>query len=166
MTLDDLKNYKVLSREVFGVNYRGAELYGVGAPANGAVCLNILKIMEQYDLADQKDVNLTMHRYDEAMRFAYGARLELGDPSFVSHMSEMEEEMISDEKAKEIQGLIMDNQTMPVEHYDAKRIYTTDSHGTSHISTADASGMAVSFTTTINLLFGAQIMDPLSGVIM
>ncbi len=166
MTLDDLKNYKVISREVAKVTYRGVELHGIGAPANGAVCLNILKIMEQYDPADQKDVNLTMHRFDEAMRFAYSARLELGDPSFVGHMDEMEDEMLSEEKAKEIRGRILDNQTMPVEAYDPKLLYTTDSHGTSHISTADASGMATSLTTTINLLFGAQIMDPVSGVIL
>lgn len=166
MTLDDMKNYKVLSREVLDIDYRGAKLHGIGSPANGAVCLNILKIMEQYDTADREDVNLTMHRFDEAMRFAYGARLELGDPTFVSRMSEIEGQMISGKKAKEIRDLIRDNQTMPVEHYDPKHLYTSDGHGTSHISTADASGMATSLTTTINLLFGAQIMDPVSGVIM
>jgi gamma-glutamyltranspeptidase / glutathione hydrolase len=166
VTLEDMANYKIISRKVASATYRGVELHAVGTPANGAVCLNILKIMEQFDLEDAHDTGLTWHRWDEAQRFAYGARLELGDPSFVGHMAEMEDAMISTEKAEEIRAMIQDNETMPVEYYDPKRLYTTDSHGTSHISAADASGMAVSLTTTVNLLFGAQIMDPLSGVIM
>ncbi|KAL9034468.1 MAG: hypothetical protein Q9214_007028 [Letrouitia sp. 1 TL-2023] len=40
------------------------------------------------------------------------------------------------------------------------------SHGTSHISAADASGLAISLTTTVNLFFGSHIMVPETGVIM
>lgn len=166
MTLDDLKNYKVISRPVSNATYRGTQLYTVSAPASGSVCLNILKIMEQFPLSDREDTNLTMHRFDEAMRFAYSARLELGDPRFVPHMSDLEAEMLREDKAKAIRHRIKDDTTLPIEEYDAKKIYTTESHGTSHISTADSSGLATSLTTTINLLFGAQIMDPLSGVIL
>lgn len=166
MTLDDLKNYQVISRHVLNITYRGTELYGVGSPAGGAVGHSILKVMEQYDLADSSDVNLTMHRFDEAMRFAYSARLGLGDPGFVDNMVDLETQMVSEEMAKEIRSRIMDNQTLPVEAYNPMGTYLKDSHGTSHISTADKSGMAASLTTTINLLFGAQIIDPVSGVIM
>lgn len=166
MTLDDLKNYNVISREVANVTYRGTNLHGMGSPAGGAVCLSILKTMEQYNTSDWSDVPLTMHRFDEAMRFAYGARLILGDPSFVDGIGSLEAQMMSDEKAKEIRGRIMDNRTLPVKDYDPKGVYSSDSHGTSHISTADASGLATSLTTTINLLFGAQIMDPISGIIL
>lgn len=35
----------------------------------------------------------------------------------------------------------------------------------SHISVVDSSGMAVSVTTTVNLLFGSQVMDPETGII-
>lgn len=38
--------------------------------------------------------------------------------------------------------------------------------GTSHISTADHSGMAVSLTTTINTFFGNKVIVPETGVIM
>lgn len=40
------------------------------------------------------------------------------------------------------------------------------SHGTSHIVTADASGMAFSLTSTINLFFGSRVMVPESGIIL
>jgi gamma-glutamyltranspeptidase / glutathione hydrolase len=167
MTLDDLKNYKVMTRDVANISYRGADLHGIGSPAGGAVCLSILKIMEQYDMEDwTADRNLSFHRFDEAMRFAYSARLGLGDPDFVQDMPSLETRMMSDAMAEEIHSRIMDNQTQPIEAYDPSRTYLRDSHGTSHISTADGSGMATSLTTTVNLLFGAQIIDPVSGVIM
>ena len=41
-----------------------------------------------------------------------------------------------------------------------------NSHGTSHVVTADASGMAFSLTTTINLFFGSRLMDPETGIIL
>ncbi|KAH7320236.1 gamma-glutamyltranspeptidase [Stachybotrys elegans] len=166
MTLEDLQQYQVKSRNVPTISYRGLQLHGVGSPAGGAVGFSILKTMEQYDTADWADLGLSYHRFDESMRFAYGARLELGDPSFVDRIDELEAEMLSDDTAEQIRARILDNQTQPVEHYDPRMIYTSESHGTSHIVTTDHSGMATSLTTTINLLFGAQIMDPLTGVII
>jgi gamma-glutamyltranspeptidase / glutathione hydrolase len=38
--------------------------------------------------------------------------------------------------------------------------------GTSQIATADASGMAVSLTTTVNTVFGSHVIVPESGVIL
>lgn len=167
MTLEDLRDYEVISRPVITTPYRGLELHGIGSPAGGAVSLNILKIMEQYDPAGwREDRGLTVHRFDEAMRFAYSARLNLGDPSFVDGVTEVEDSLVSEDKARAVRERIMDNQTMPVEAYDSEGIYASESHGTSHIVSADAAGMAASLTTTVNLLFGAQIMDPLSGVIL
>src|ERR1700761_7614061 len=40
------------------------------------------------------------------------------------------------------------------------------SHGTSQITVADASGMVISLTTTVNTLFGSQVIVPSTGVIM
>ncbi|KYK56733.1 hypothetical protein DCS_03739 [Drechmeria coniospora] len=164
MTLDDLATYQVLSRPVKSVTYHGLDLFTVGAPASGSVCLSILKTMEQYE--DHGDVNLTTHRFAEAMRFAYGARSELGDPRYVDGMHEIEDRMLDDANARRIRHLISDEHTQPVRAYDPKALYTPHGHGTSHIVTADRSGMATSLTTTINLLFGARIMDPVSGVIL
>ena len=40
------------------------------------------------------------------------------------------------------------------------------SHGTSQVVTADASGMAFSFTTSINWFFGSKVIVPETGVIL
>ncbi|KAK1674383.1 gamma-glutamyltranspeptidase [Colletotrichum godetiae] len=166
LTLEDLASYKVVTRPSLSITYRGHRLTSVGSPASGAVCLNTLKIMEQFDPAESADTKLGVHRFDEAMRFAYGARSLLGDPDFVEGIGPFEDTLIDEATAKDIRGRILDNQTQPVERYDPQGVYSSEGFGTSHIVTADKSGMATSLTTTVNLLFGAQIMDPLSGVIL
>ncbi|TDZ23303.1 Glutathione hydrolase proenzyme [Colletotrichum orbiculare MAFF 240422] len=166
MTLEDMQSYKVLIRPSLNITYRGYRLTSVGSPASGAVALNTLKIMEQFDPAESDDVDLGVHRFDEALRFAYGARSLLGDPDFVAGIGPYEDTLIDEKRANDIRGRILDNETQPVENYDPHGMYASEGFGTSHIVTADASGIATSLTTTVNLLFGAQIMDPLSGVIL
>ncbi|KAK2001865.1 gamma-glutamyltranspeptidase [Colletotrichum falcatum] len=166
LTLDDLASYKVVTRPSLSTSYRGHRLVSIGAPASGAVCLNTLKIMEQFDPAESADAKLGVHRFDEALRFAYGARTLLGDPDFVDGIGPFEDTLLDEDTARDIRGRILDNQTHPVEWYNPHGTYASEGHGTSHIVTADRSGMATSLTTTVNLYFGAEIMDPLSGVIL
>ncbi|KAI1271494.1 gamma-glutamyltranspeptidase [Xylaria sp. FL0933] len=166
MTLDDLANYEAITRKAVNITYRGYKIYSSGSPTSGAVSLSTLKTMEGYDIADTADANLTLHRFDEAMRFAYGARQELGDPAFIKNAGKLEDQMLDASNAGTTRAHILDNSTQPVENYAPKRTYTTPSHGTSHITTADSSGMAVSSTTTINLLFGNLQMVPSTGVIL
>ena len=40
------------------------------------------------------------------------------------------------------------------------------SDGQSHISVVDKNGMAVSLTTTVNLVFGARVLDQETGIIL
>jgi gamma-glutamyltranspeptidase/glutathione hydrolase len=74
--------------------------------------------------------------------------------------------MLQANTSAEIRSKISDFHTLNVSAYDPKGLESLDTPGTSHIVTADASGMAVSLTTTINLLFGSMIMVPETGVIM
>jgi gamma-glutamyltranspeptidase / glutathione hydrolase len=165
MTVKDLSSYAVVVSDALTTTYRGYKLFSSGAPASGAICLNILKILEQFDPADGSDANLAIHRLDEAMRFAYGARVLLGDPGFVDGMSGYQASLLDDNSAKAIRARIRDDTTLPVEDYDPSAAYTTESFGTSHVVTADSSGMAVTLTSTVNLLFGALVVDPRTGVV-
>ncbi|PSR85557.1 gamma-glutamyltranspeptidase [Coniella lustricola] len=166
LTLDDMASYQAYSKDVITADFRGFKLFSTGAPSSGSILLGMLKTMEQYPVADLEDTNLTTHRFIEAMRFAYGARLELGDPDFVSDIEQFEKSLISDNTAKSIRDKINDDKTLPIRDYDPHQLYSAESHGTSHIVTADSEGMMISSTTTINLLFGAQIMTPESGIIL
>ena len=167
MTLADLHDYKVASRQPLSATYRGHTLHTVGVPASGAVGVGILKTMEEYSVEDwSSDLNLTVHRFSEAMRFAYGTRLELGDPKFVPSAREAEGELLSEKWGPRTKDRILDDRTQPVKVYDPREVYTANGHGTSHFSAVDGDGMAISMTSTVNLLFGAHLMDPSTGVIL
>ncbi|RYP13767.1 hypothetical protein DL765_006716 [Monosporascus sp. GIB2] len=167
MTLDDLKNYTVAVREPAEITYRGHRVTSCGAPASGAVALSVLKILDGYDgFDDPAAVNLSTHRLDEAMRFAYAQRTRLGDPSFVDGLAEYQTTMLSDKVAAEVRSKISDYRTQNVSYYNPDGIESLDTPGTSHIVAADRGGMAVTLTTTVNLLFGSKVMIPETGVIM
>ncbi|WZH42417.1 gamma-glutamyltranspeptidase [Fusarium acuminatum] len=165
ITLDDYKNYEAISREVLQTEYKGYNVYGISSPAGGAVSLNILNTMNGYTHQDE-DRNTTLHIYIEAMKFAYGARLRLGDPDFVEGVPELEHEMLNLTTAEKIRNKIDPRNTQDLKKYDPNGIYSSNGHGTSHIVTADGDGMAVSLTTTVNLIFGSFLMDNLTGVIL
>ena len=168
MTLKDLKDYKVEIRPTAQITYRGYKLSSCTSPSSGGVVLAMLKTVEGYDYFFQGEstLNLSTHRMDEAIRFAYGERAELGDPAFVHGLAEYQTQMLQANTAAGIRARISDYHTLNVSAYDPMGLESLDTPGTSHIVTADASGMAVSLTTTINLLFGSQVMVPETGVIM
>jgi gamma-glutamyltranspeptidase/glutathione hydrolase len=46
------------------------------------------------------------------------------------------------------------------------RVEIKNDNGTSNITVADADGLVISITTTVGLVFGSQIMDPSSGIVL
>ena len=167
MTVEDLEAYHVRSREPVKIDYKGYQIYGCGVPASSAVTLSALKILETYDdYQDKELMHLGMHHMTEAMRFGYGKRASLGDSDYVHGMREFEAEMLSEEFANATRHKISDRHTLNVSAYDPQGFEIHQNHGTSHVVTADASGLAFSLTTTVNLFFGSRIMVPDTGVIM
>lgn len=167
MTLEDLKNYTVAIREPAVITYRGHKVTSCSAPAGGVVALSALKVMDGYDgFDDPAAVNLTTHRMDESMRWAYGLRTELGDPSFLDGLDAYQQQMVSDAAAAEIRAKISDARTQNVSWYDPAGLESLETPGTSHVVAADATGLALTLTTTINLIFGSRVMVPETGVIL
>ncbi|CAD6573218.1 MAG: hypothetical protein ASARMPRED_005939 [Alectoria sarmentosa] len=165
MTMEDLANYKTVSKSPVDINYKGFRLYSCGAPASGAVALSVIKVLEGYEDFGQH-IDLSTHRLDEAIRFGYGKRASLGDPDFVDGITLYEAGMLNQTYADETRGRISDKHTLNVSEYDPDGFESHENHGTSHIVTADASGMAISMTTTVNIFFGSGVMVPETGVIM
>jgi gamma-glutamyltranspeptidase/glutathione hydrolase len=165
MTMKDLKNYRVSIRKPIDITYRGYKLFSTGAPSGGSVALSILKIIEGYDMSDPSMLNLSTHRLDEAMRFSYGARVELGDPDFFNYMDDFEATMLKPKTAEEIRRRLMDDKTQNPKAYNPKGVFLPENHGTSHVVTADESGMTITLTSTVNLLFGSRLIVPETGMI-
>jgi gamma-glutamyltranspeptidase/glutathione hydrolase len=164
MTLDDLKNYQVSIRPALNITYNSFTIHSTGVPSGGAVALSILKIMEGYSSSSSsQDPSLSTHRLDEAMRYSYAARSKLGDPDFYSHMPAFEADMLADETARRIRGLISDDRTKNVSDYGAEIYDMPENHGTSHVVATDKSGLAITLTSTVNLLFGSLLVVPETG---
>ncbi len=72
-------------------------------------------------------------------------------------MYKYQEEMLSPKTAAEIRDKIKPH-TLNVSAYDPSGFESLDTPGTSAIVVADSSGMAISLTTTVNLLFGSHLM--------
>lgn len=165
MTLEDLKNYTIAHRKTVEIQYRGHKLTSTNAPSSGVVALSALNTFGGYENFS-KDVNLSTHRLDESIRFAYGQRTKLGDPSFVDGLDRYTHQMVAPETGDEIRSKISDFKTQEVKYYDPDGIESLNTPGTSHIVAADKHGMAVSVTTTINTLFGSKVIVPETGIIL
>lgn len=166
MTLEDLKNYTVAIRKPSQINYRDFKITSGSAPSSGVVALSTMNVVSGYeDFGWPEAINVSTHRLDEAMRFAYGERGQLGDPLFVKGLQEFEDAMISPKTGEAVRQKIT-ARAHNVSYYDPKGLEVLPTPGTSAVMAADASGLAISITTTVNLLFGSHLMVPETGVIM
>ncbi|KAM0493653.1 hypothetical protein ACHAP8_009097 [Fusarium lateritium] len=166
MTLDDLKNYSVAIRQPSQINYRGGKVTSGSAPSSGAVVAAALNILDGYSfLGNPSRVNDTAYYTDEAFKFSYGMRSNLGDPNFVPDMAEYQKQMYSNKTAEEVRAKL-DGRALELEDYDPEGLESLDTPGTSQLVAMDSSGLAISTTSTINLNFGSRVMIPETGVIM
>jgi gamma-glutamyltranspeptidase/glutathione hydrolase len=164
MTLADLKNYNVKEREVVCGPYRAYKVCGFGPPTSGGTTvLQILGILDTKDMTLLKGKAEAAHWFSEAGRLAYADRnLYIADPDFVdvpvqglldkTYLNNRAALMMPDKSLGVAQAGEPQKQSF---HFSP---HTGVEHGTSQISIIDKDGNAVSMTTTIEYLFGSQIM--------
>lgn len=81
MTLDDLRNYEVITREPTHTNYRGYDVFSAPPTSSGVTISEILNILEPYDLTNMTKTQ-ALHYYLEASRYAFADRSAyMGDPA-------------------------------------------------------------------------------------
>ena len=93
ITLDDLKNYKAITRTPVNITYRGNRIFSTVAPSSGSVVLSALKVFEGYPGAagvDDPEYDIQAHRLIQATRFGYGQRTNYGDPAYTANVSTLE----------------------------------------------------------------------------
>ncbi|XP_056624599.1 glutathione hydrolase 1 proenzyme-like isoform X1 [Triplophysa dalaica] len=169
ITSEDLRDYEPRVHE-YALNFtmRNYTFHVPSAPFSGPVLAMILKILDGYNFThnslqtDERKI-LTYHRMIEAFRFTYARKSELGDPQFVK-ITDIIENMTSDETARNIRSKIDDTTTKPDSYY-GKDISPPYDSGTSHLSIIAEDGSAVSVTSSINDLFGSMVMSPTTGII-
>ena len=74
--------------------------------------------------------------------------------------------MYSETEAASVRAEIEEFHTLNVSAYNPTGYGILTDDGTSALVTADRSGLTIAITSTINTLFGSQLMVPETGVIM
>ncbi|KAJ2915079.1 hypothetical protein MD484_g5335, partial [Candolleomyces efflorescens] len=164
LTHADLLSYKPKVEKALVGTYRDKKVYTSHAPASGPVLLHMLNLMEHFDLVGEGQTPLNTHRMVEVQKFGFAARTKICDPAFLNSTTQITQ-LPTKEYAETIFANLTDETTHPAEYYRPEYDILFD-HGTSHTSVIDKDGMAVAVTSTINLVFGSQVLDPVTGIIL
>ena len=180
MTTKDLNKYDVTIDQPIWGDYQGYQIASMPPPSSGGVfLLQMLKILDDFNLS-QYDVKSweKYHLLAETMHLAYADRAAYaGDPEFVKVPLKG---LLHPEYIKERQELISldrvnQNPTAgnpwkyesDTANYKLTAQPTDRKYGeTTHFTVADRWGNVVSYTTTIEQVFGTGIMVPGYGFML
>src|SRR5664279_1810143 len=155
MTVDDLKNYRAVERAPVRGTYRGYDIVSMPPPSSGGVHLiEMLNILEGYDLGKLGRGEQSLHTMIEAMKRAYADRaVFMGDPDAVKMPITG---LISKKYAAALRAGIGDKAT-PARSIRPGKPADYEGNNTTHFSVIDREGNAVSNTTTLNFSYGCLL---------
>ncbi|MGH6994459.1 MAG: gamma-glutamyltransferase, partial [Stellaceae bacterium] len=164
MSKDDLARYRAVERPVVRGTYRGYDIVSMPPPSSGGVTLiEMLNILEGYDLPKLGRGAQALHYTIEAMKRAYADRdVYLGDPDFVKMPIAR---LISKQYAATLRAGIGERATPPADIRPGKP-GEAEGRNTTHFSIIDRDGNAVSNTYTLNFYFGLGLVADGTGVLL
>ncbi|TXK77691.1 gamma-glutamyltransferase [Rheinheimera tangshanensis] len=158
LTQDDFANYSAEWVEPLSVSFKEYQLWELPPNGQGIAALEMLKILEPFDLAAMKHNSADyLHHLIEAKKLAY-ADLEhfVGDPKF---MQITPEQLLSDQVIARRRAQI--NADKAMERADPEPSLTTSE--TTYLSVADSQGNMVSFINSLAGSFGSGVVVPGTG---
>ena len=160
MTENDLAVHRSEWVEPIGIRYRDLELQEIGPNGQGVAALIALGILEHFDLqAIGTESALGAHLQIEAMKLAFADLHEyVGDPA---HMKAVTLSNLLDPSYLALRAKLIDP-SRAVRHRHGKPY----SGGTVYLTTADTSGMMVSYIQSNYRGFGSGIVVPGTGIAM
>jgi gamma-glutamyltranspeptidase / glutathione hydrolase len=164
MTKDDLKNYRALELPAMRGNYRGYDIISMPPPSSGGVHLiEMLNILEGYDLHKIGRGEQSLHYMIEAMKRAYADRaMYMGDPNVVSMPIAG---LLAKKYAAALRANIGKNAT-PAADIKPGNPAEFEGRNTTHFSVIDRDGNAVSNTYTLNFSYGLGLVAEGTGVLL
>jgi gamma-glutamyltranspeptidase / glutathione hydrolase len=166
ITMQDLAAYRPVEREPLIGSYRGHTIYTTPpASAGGATLLNMLNILEHFDLqALGAGSAASLHLLAETMKLGYADRFRfLGDSDFVRPPLEgFTSKAYAAQRAK----LISPERAQPPAVLGEGDPWRFESRQTTHFSVADSEGNAVSTTYTLGADFGSGVMIEGTGILL
>ncbi len=175
MTLKDLADYRAQERAPVCGAYRDYHLCSMGPPSSGGIAvLQILGALQRFPSSQlQPGTLLNAHLFSEASKLAYADRAKyLGDPAFV-HVpiaGLIDRNYIASraaliDPAKDM-GTVPAGTPPDEKHARYAPQVSPVRHGTSHMTIVDDAGNVVAMTTSVEFVFGAEIMAKNYGFIL
>ncbi|WP_312076231.1 gamma-glutamyltransferase [Chryseobacterium sp.] len=158
ISLNDLKNYKAVERNVLDFQYKNNEIISMPLPSSGGILLaQMLKMssfenLEKYQQNSPEAVQIMV----EAERRAFADRAEyMGDPKFIDYKTSY---LISDKYLKTRWKNFSFNKATLSSEVGKIVSLPKESTETTHISVIDKDGNAAAVTTTLNGLYGSKVV--------
>ncbi len=157
ITHQDLLAYQPIWRDPVNFHYKDLNIYAMGPPSSGGICLGqIMKMIEPYDVGQYKHNSVeAMQVILEAERRSYADRsLYLGDPDF----AKIPQEKLLDSAYlnKRMASFTFERATKSSD-IDPGTIQWKESEETTHYSIVDQNGNAIAVTTTLNGSYGSKV---------
>lgn len=179
MTLADLADYRVKDRAPVVGQFRGHQIVSSPPPSSGGLTMQqMLQLLEPLELRSKgANTTLSLHLMIEAMHLAYADRGRyMGDPDFTDVPSLG---LLAPAYVDLRRALIKPNQANPEPRAGDPFAYqgtagrstpaaalVEEGLHTTHLTVVDGDGNVVSFTTTIESLWGSGIVVPGYGFLL
>ena len=166
MTMADLAGFKALERPPVCGDYRVWHLCSMGPPSSGGIAIvQILGMLQRFPSSDLQPNTLSeAHLFTQASRLAYADRAKyVGDTGFVDVpiAGLLDKGYIASRAALIDPAKDMGTAQAgdpPQKHADYSPQRSPVLHGTSHMTIVDKTGMVIAMTTSVESVFGAQVM--------
>jgi gamma-glutamyltranspeptidase len=166
ITKQDLAKYSVAWGDPIKTTYRDYTLYGAPPPSSAITWMEILKILEGYDLKAlghnspeylRVFLEATKHAYEDGYKY-------VSDRKFVDVPVA---KLLSDEYAAEVRKSIDATKVRSFKPVKTGLVHPPyQNHATSHMTVIDKDGNAVSMTNTLGTFFGAGFVVEGTGLLM
>jgi gamma-glutamyltranspeptidase/glutathione hydrolase len=166
MTMADLAGFKALERPPVCGDYRIWHLCSMGPPSSGGIAIvQILGMLQRFPSSQLQPNTLSeAHLFTQASRLAYADRAKyLGDTAFVDVpiAGLLDKNYIASRAALIDPAKDMGTAqagTPPQKHAEYAPQRSPVLHGTSHMTIVDKTGMVIAMTTSVESVFGAEVM--------
>lgn len=150
VSLADLKNYEVKKSKILSTKYKGYLVESLYLPSYGAITLNILNILNHFDLStdnEAEDVFVT----NEAIRIAYEKR------KYQKNIDSLKSILSYEGSVKEAQTIKNIIRNIEIKNNNEPEAWNAPQGHTTHLTSADKNGMVISLTQTIGPLMGSKV---------
>jgi len=164
----DLAAYRAIERAPVCGAYRHYRVCGMSPPSSGGIAvLQILALIEPFPMPSfAPDGDQTAHFLAEASRFAFADRNRyVGDPAFVAVPTYgltsrvyLNERSMALDSLRALKSVPAGDPPRQGGRRAPPPVEQDEWSATSHIAIVDGEGNAVSFTTTIEAVFGSRLM--------